>query len=186
MKANTNLDESIEFINQYELPVDVIDYFDWHVESQFKQRLSLDEIKIIVEGLKDYFIYILLSPKKVAAASKLVDELFHCFILHTQDYMDFCDGVGRYIHHFPIQKKKVKGHLTNTKDIEFNEHYQSIIRTYCIACQASELDPLTTDITPYFFRIDSILREEFATSFDIKFFQSALQKLDMNDFILEE
>lgn len=186
MKTNNNIESSIQFIDNYIFPEDVLEYFDWHVETAFNTRLSQEQINIVAEGLKEYFIFILLSPKKVAAASKLVDELFHCFLLHTKDYQDFCQGVGQFIHHFPIQKKKVKGINTDTKDIEYNEHYQAIMRTYCLSCQTSGLDPLSTDDYPYFFRIDSMLKEEHAIAFDIKFFQSVLPKLGIENFVLEE
>lgn len=186
MIPNNNIDKSIEFINNYHFPEDVLEWFDWHFEKNFNHKLTNEEINAVAEGLKDYFIFIVISPLKVAAASKLVDELFHTFILHTKDYADFCDGVGQFIHHFPIQKRKVKGILTDTSNIEYNEHYQSIIRTYCLSCQTSGLDPLTTNTLPYFFQLDSILPVEHAISFDLEFFKSVIPKLGLENFILEE
>lgn len=36
-----------------------------------------------------------------------IDELLHTFILHTKDYVDFCDkAFGEYLHHTPMSIEK--------------------------------------------------------------------------------
>ncbi|NKC20961.1 hypothetical protein [Pseudoalteromonas galatheae] len=186
MKAIAGKESAVSFIENYEFDEAVLEWFDWHVETHFGQRLSEKEIQVVVEGLKDYLIFTIISPHKVAAASKLVDELFHAFILHTHQYASFCEGVGQFIHHYPVRKREVLGHQTPLENIEYNEHYQAIIRTYCLACLASDLDPLTTTQVPYLFQVDSLLPKEHAVLFDIQFFQSVLPKLGAHHFMINE
>ncbi|MCG7541560.1 MULTISPECIES: hypothetical protein [Pseudoalteromonas] len=186
MKAIEGKENAVDFIENYKFDDAVLEWFDWYIETHLEYKLSDDEIQVVVEGLKDYLIFVVISPQAVAAASKLVDELFHVFILHTELYQAFCKGVGQFIHHYPIRKKVVLGNETPLENIEYNDHYQSIIRTYCLACQASDLDPLTTNQVPYLFKVDSILPEKHAALFDIKFFQSVLPKLGVHNFIIQE
>ncbi|MFC3030963.1 hypothetical protein ACFOEE_00260 [Pseudoalteromonas fenneropenaei] len=186
MKANPNVEHALEAIEAHIFNEQVLEWFTWHVEKQFDHRLTESQLSVVIEGFKDYFAFIILSPAKVAIPSKLVDELWHAFILHTAEYQKLAEKMGMFIHHYPIMVKRIMGQNTTLEGIEYNEHYQSIIRAYCLACQASDLDPLTTDEVPFLFRIDSILPNEHASLFDIKFFQSVIPKLGSHHFILEE
>ncbi len=43
----------------------------------------------------------------ITPSTKLVDEMWHTFILFTQEYFDFCDAfLGRYIHHAPTPRSQ--------------------------------------------------------------------------------
>lgn len=45
----------------------------------------------------------LLDPLNEHAVSKFVDPFWHAHIIHTKEYMEFCDSVfGQYIHHKPL------------------------------------------------------------------------------------
>ncbi|MBE9052732.1 hypothetical protein IQ243_20350 [Nostocales cyanobacterium LEGE 11386] len=51
----------------------------------------------------------------ISQSTKLLDEMWHTFILFTKDYHDFCDRYfGYYVHHFPTPKS----------------HYEQTIREY--------------------------------------------------------
>jgi hypothetical protein len=50
-----------------------------------------------------YFIYLVtLTGENLSIPTKVVDLIWHAHILHTKDYIAFCDYVaGSYIHHTP-------------------------------------------------------------------------------------
>jgi hypothetical protein len=55
------------------------------------------------EALK--FLDVVADSKEPIAPSKKVDEAWHAFILHTSQYMSWCESrYGRYIHHVPTDK----------------------------------------------------------------------------------
>jgi uncharacterized membrane protein YgcG len=51
------------------------------------------------------FLDAVADSKEQIAPSKKVDEAWHAFILHTSQYMSWCESrYGRYIHHVPTDK----------------------------------------------------------------------------------
>jgi hypothetical protein len=50
-----------------------------------------------------YFVYLLLlTGESLSIPTKLVDLIWHAHILHTREYVSFCNEVaGGYIHHKP-------------------------------------------------------------------------------------
>ncbi|NEQ78503.1 MAG: hypothetical protein F6K23_39250, partial [Okeania sp. SIO2C9] len=41
----------------------------------------------------------------ISQSTKLIDEMWHTFILFTKDYQDFCEKYfGYYLHHYPTPK----------------------------------------------------------------------------------
>ena len=68
--------------------------------------------------------------------SELIDELWHTFILFTNDYRKFCDTtVGEYIHHDPnVNAEDRNGPLFISKkkrNIEFfYEEYEKVLWTF--------------------------------------------------------
>lgn len=94
--------ESLFKLEKYELPSGV--------KERLRQKKPFDKMtdkhieQIIIEFKK--FIAILVINNKndtnVQMVSDLVDEVWHAFILFTNQYKKFCDDiVGRYIHHEP-------------------------------------------------------------------------------------
>ena len=63
------------------------------------------QIKELVDEFKKFVAIVIINyekGKKIEMVSELVDELWHTFILFTNDYRKFCDTtVGEYIHHDP-------------------------------------------------------------------------------------
>lgn len=59
-------------------------------------------------ALKQYYAIALLDPRNMHAVSDLVDPFWHAHILHTHDYIEFCDrAVGGYMHHDPLDHANV-------------------------------------------------------------------------------
>jgi len=56
-------------------------------------------------ALKQYYAIALLDPANAHAVSAAVDPFWHAHILHTQEYMRFCEQViGEYMHHQPLDR----------------------------------------------------------------------------------
>lgn len=52
------------------------------------------------------------NPGSSLSPSPLVDIGWHCFILHTTDYAEFCDRfAGRFIHHIPTDERTARDDL---------------------------------------------------------------------------
>ena len=62
-----------------------------------------------VYGLKQYYAVALLDPLNAHAVSAKIDPFWHAHILHTQQYVDFCEKVmGRYVHHVPLDSDNAR------------------------------------------------------------------------------
>ena len=68
-------------------------------------KMTEVQIKEIVNEFKKFMAIIVIyheTDKRVEMVSELVDEVWHTFILFTNEYRKFCDTlVGEYIHHEP-------------------------------------------------------------------------------------
>jgi hypothetical protein len=54
-------------------------------------------------ALKQYYAVALLDPTNEHAVSDVIDPFWHAHILHTKEYIAFCDEVfGQYVHHEPL------------------------------------------------------------------------------------
>ncbi|MFC3909298.1 hypothetical protein ACFORL_09470 [Legionella dresdenensis] len=59
---------------------------------------------------------------------KEIDDLWHTFLLFTQDYMDFCDQYFKhYIHHVPLDKEKNLAAMDEESYITELQNYLSYI-----------------------------------------------------------
>jgi hypothetical protein len=57
--------------------------------------------RVVTQSLA-FLLACALYPEGHLAPSKAVDVGWHAFLLHTADYVEFCDRVaGRFIHHYP-------------------------------------------------------------------------------------
>lgn len=76
--------------------------------SLIRERLLKDEriapgfVDQAIEEFRKYLTLLALGHRGVAMCSSVVDEVWHVFILFTQDYASFCQDVyGQFIHHRP-------------------------------------------------------------------------------------
>jgi uncharacterized membrane protein YgcG len=75
-------------------------------ENRVRQKTAA---KWLHEAIK--FLDAVADAKDPIAPSKKVDEAWHAFILHTNQYMSWCEGrYGRYIHHVPMDKPDRKAY----------------------------------------------------------------------------
>lgn len=69
------------------------------------KAVTEEYLKRGVYALKQYYAIALLDPANAHAVSAAVDPFWHAHILHTSDYMDFCNlTVGEYMHHQPLDR----------------------------------------------------------------------------------
>lgn len=93
-----SLEQSYSFIKSYQFPSSI--------KSKIKLKfphLNQQQIESAFDNLRIFFqIVRLANGNTVAMPSRLVDEIWHEFIINTQCYQEFCDGAfGRYLNHRP-------------------------------------------------------------------------------------
>lgn len=111
--------------------------------------LDPQQLSLILQGMRDYFLVIQLSPKKqmVAMPSRGVDIAWHEFILCTRAYAEFCQrAFGYFLHHTPAE-----GMATPTIA------RKSLKLAWKLACKREGINPLQPDRLPLLFAIDSQL-----------------------------
>ncbi|MDP3992970.1 MAG: hypothetical protein Q8Q05_02030 [bacterium] len=67
-----------------------------------KYEVSEPEARAQFEECKKFLIICAEKPDQTHAPSLIIDEMWHCFVLHTQEYAKFCSQhFGQFIHHSP-------------------------------------------------------------------------------------
>jgi len=94
--------DSLSHLEKYQIPYGVIERL--RQKEPFNKMTEI-QIKELVDEFKKFVAIVIINyekGKKIEMVSELVDELWHTFILFTNDYRKFCDTtVGEYIHHDP-------------------------------------------------------------------------------------
>ena len=79
------------------IPVSVIDYFAAHHDMRY------DDAAILFDELENFLAA---SSAARQVPTRLLDEAWHAFILHTREYAEYCSGrFGKLIHHIPENPK---------------------------------------------------------------------------------
>lgn len=69
--------------------------------------LAPEYIDRAIFALKQYYAVAMLDPANAHAVSSPIDPFWHFHILHTKQYMEFCERVvGEYMHHIPLDHSK--------------------------------------------------------------------------------
>jgi hypothetical protein len=86
------------FLRLYVFPASVLD----QLTKQYPRLVEQDRQQAI-EALRDFFLVRLRAGDRLLGMpSRIVDDLWHAFILGTREYKRFCDGAfGRFFHHVP-------------------------------------------------------------------------------------
>jgi hypothetical protein len=94
--------ESLSKLDKYEIPSGVLERLKQ--ERPF-DKMTDSEIKEIINEFKKFIAILVINhgkDKRVEMVSELVDEVWHTYILFTNEYRTFCEiMVGEYIHHEP-------------------------------------------------------------------------------------
>src|SRR5690606_25879947 len=121
---------------------------------QFLQRklrevyphLTPKDTELVERGLRQFFLASSRSGRKqfVSMPSRVVDAMWHEFILHTQAYRDWCQlALGRFLHHTPAEA--LGG------DARRND---GLRRAWFWACKDEAIDPRQPTRLPLLFALD--------------------------------
>ncbi|MES2945787.1 MAG: hypothetical protein V4772_23210 [Pseudomonadota bacterium] len=111
-------------------------------------HLSVKDTELVERGLRQFFLACQRSRKKfVAMPSRVVDSMWHEFILHTGAYREWCDLVmGRFIDHVPAE---VLGKNAGSND--------GLRRAWYWACRDEAIQPRQPSRLPLLFALDAKL-----------------------------
>lgn len=132
-----------EFIRTYSFPHGLLARL-----AEKHPALSLKQQQLVMRGLRKFFLCNLMANGQfVSMPSKVVDDLWHEFILFTKHYDEFCkQAFGKFLHHTPAV---VLGSQAIAN--------QGLRRTWVYACRDETISPLTPTRLPLLFALDSKL-----------------------------
>ncbi|HWH83291.1 MAG TPA: hypothetical protein VNU71_13760 [Burkholderiaceae bacterium] len=109
-------------------------------------------LRDVERGLRQFFAASAQVPGRyVAMPSKVVDTLWHEFILHTRAYEAFCRrAFGRLLHHTPAEALPRVSARGGTQ-------YEGLLRAWDGACREEGLDPRRPARLPLLFALDGAL-----------------------------
>ena len=115
---------------------------------QIYPYLSGKDLDLVERGLRQFFLSCFRSNKKfVAMPSRVVDAMWHEFILHTKGYKDWCSiALGWFLHHTPAE---ALGHKVQNND--------GLRRAWYWSCKDEGIDPQNPTRLPLLFALDAKL-----------------------------
>lgn len=97
MISNTAFEPNVASLNP------VLQYQNEPVVMRIADELGVDVLR--ARGIFDdtkRFLFLATAGQKGLRPTKVIDEGWHAFVLHTKDYAEFCKQfLGRFIHHQP-------------------------------------------------------------------------------------
>ena len=112
-------------------------------------HLSGKDLELVERGLRQFFLSCLRSNKQfVAMPSRVVDAMWHEFILHTKGYKDWCSvALGWFLHHTPAEAlgKKVRSN-------------DGLRRAWYWCCKDEGINPHAPLRLPLLFALDAKLQ----------------------------
>lgn len=115
-----------------------------------KHHAALEEkdLYLVARALRQFFIVRLRSGNQmIGMPSKVVDDLWHEFILHTRDYQKFCQqAFGGFFHHIPA--------LATPKGVSIMDGMRL---TWRLSCLEENINPSKATRLPLMFAIDEKL-----------------------------
>jgi hypothetical protein len=106
----------------------------------------------VEQGLRQFFIASAMARRRyVAMPSKVVDSLWHEFILHTRGYERFCrQAFGHLLHHVPAEAMPPDAASDRTKAA-------GLRRAWYWSCREEGIDPRKPARLPTLFALDAAL-----------------------------
>ncbi|MGA4607340.1 glycine-rich domain-containing protein [Pseudoalteromonas maricaloris] len=116
--------------------------------SRHYPELTNEQLTQVELGLKQFFqANLLLEDQSLAMPSRVVDALWHEFILHTQEYHSFCyEAFDRFLHHCPSEAMKGK-----------HKAQLSLRKTWRACCSIERISPRRPAALPILFALDALL-----------------------------
>lgn len=103
---------------------------------------------LVARALRQFFIiHLRAGGRLVAMPSRVVDDLWHAFILDTRGYGNFCQrAFGRFFHHVPAEIMP-----------RFGDGSDALRRAWRLACLEENINPAKPTRLPLLFAIDQKL-----------------------------
>ncbi|MGM3277225.1 glycine-rich domain-containing protein [Ralstonia sp. 24A2] len=129
------------YIQNYAWPPGLLERF-----AEKHPALSPIQREQVVRGLRQFFIVHLRSDcDYVSMPSRVVDDLWHEFILYTREYRDFCrQAFGKFLDHLPSAALSPLRKQSNI----------GLRRTWWWACKDEAINPRKPKGLPLLFAID--------------------------------
>ena len=153
--------EQEHFIRSYVFSNDLL-----HRLIKHHSHLEEKDIFLVARGLREFFIiHIRAGQQLIGMPSKVVDDLWHEFILDTRVYESFCKGAfTSYFHHVPAS--------TTKKGIDMD----SALRvTWRYACLEENISTKNATRLPLLFAIDEKLKIENGNKYNLRSAPNRLQ-----------
>ena len=96
-----------------------------HIAARYQQMYDVPHAELLrhERELKRYLVLRSRMRNETLPTPKVVDQLWHVFLLYTRDYMAFCDVLGGgFIHHVPAESS------SSTEDVM--TRYRDLIEQY--------------------------------------------------------
>ena len=108
-------------------------------------QLSPKDCELVERGLRQFFLCCLRSNRQfVAMPSKVVDAMWHEFILHTRAYRDWCEAaLGWFVHHTPAEALGAQA-----------QGNDGLRRAWYWACRDESIQPRRPTRLPLLFALD--------------------------------
>lgn len=129
--------------------------FSFSLREKFKKRhpqLNEKAVEAVFAALKDFFICCT-DSKWHSMPSKVVDDAWHEFILHTREYHGFCEeAFGKFLHHTPAE---------TFEKLQSNGKKKDGLKTvWAAACRNEGISTINPKKLPRLFAIDKLLQIE--------------------------
>ena len=136
----------LRFIQKYKVPKPIMDRF-----REKYPKINTEEASLVNKALMDYFYLCnMANGKMVSMPSRVVDDLWHEFLLFSSVYESFCKkAFGRFLHHIPDEAMPNK-----------NSNNEGMKRAWQLICLKEHINPNFPDKMPLLFAIDSMLEIE--------------------------
>lgn len=141
------------YIRQFVFPNSVLQ----SVKKTYPQ-LEDKDLFLVARALRAYFlVHLRAHGRTVGMPSRVVDVLWHDFILDTKAYHRFCQrAFGAFFHHIPAGRP-----------VSSSSRNEALHLTWRLACLEENLDPGKATRLPLLFAIDAKLKIPDGKSYDL-------------------
>lgn len=118
-------------------------------------HLKLRDLFLVARALRAFFLAQLRAgAQRIDMPSRVVDALWHAFILDTRAYDAFCrQAFGHFLHHIPASPARGEDAGCGTRP----EPSEAMRLAWILACREENIDPAAATRLPLLFAIDAKL-----------------------------